>query len=121
MRFGLSAGMLAVLMAGLMCASAWAKPTPDTSFAETAQAQTDQYTNPSNNQGNQNPNNNQGNQNQVRILVPRTTTSLATVRRGLPFTGLDLTVILLLGASLVTAGVVIRAGSRRSRRNHSSA
>lgn len=150
MRIGLRAVMLAVLVAGSMCASAWAKPTPDTSFAETSQASAAQYTDPN---AGTNPSDQSGNKNQttcsvvvdngrlVRVCstvdsngnVVRTTrqdlgpagasasASLATARGGLPFTGLDLTLVLLAGASLVAAGVVIRVGSGRTRRNRSSA
>lgn len=120
-----------------MCATAWAKPTPASPFAETAQAATDQYTNPSNQSGNQNQTtcsvvveNGQlvrvcrtidRNGNVVKttrqVLGPAgTSTALATARPGLPFTGLDLTVLVLLGGSLVTTGVVIRTASRKRRR-----
>ncbi len=150
MRNALSVGVLALLMAGLMCASAWAQPTPDTSFAQTAQAPTDQYTSPTDN--GTSPADQGGvkdvttcsvvveNGRLVRVCrtvdpngnLVRTTrqdlgpaggasNALATARGGLPFTGLDLTLVLLVGASLVTAGVVIRTGSRRTRHNRSSA
>ncbi len=148
MRIGLRAVQLAVLIAALMSASASAQSAPDSSFAQTAQASTDQYTNPNNGT---NPSDQSGNKNTttcsvvvqngrlVRVCVTRgpngnvlnttrqdlgaafAATSLATVRGGLAFTGLDLTMVMLLGASLVTAGVVIRAGSRKTRRNRSSA
>lgn len=114
MRLGLSAGVLAVLVSGLMCVSASGQATPDTSFAETSQASAAQYTDPS-------PATNPANQPGSRSGPAGRSNALPPARGGLAFTGLDLTVVMLLGASLVTAGLLIRAGSRKTQRKGSSA
>jgi hypothetical protein len=137
-RIGFSAGVLAFLVAGSMCTSAWAQPAPDTSFAQTAQASAAQYTSPT---GAVAPANAGGTtctvvvENGQLVRVCRTTNAngnlVNTTRQvlgsagasngltsagGLAFTGLDLTVLMLLGASLITAGVVLRVGTRTTQR-----